>query len=83
MLEAGYAIIGIAHDNDIAGGMASPPLRGPKIERVMKVDIRQEWRDYSPNAKGNFGRMMYRPTYLEWADHRWRGASTQSEYSGG
>ena len=40
VLEAGDAVISIAHDDHIPGCMASPPLRDPQIERVMKVDIR-------------------------------------------
>lgn len=46
VLKASDAVIGIAHDNHIAGRLASPPLLGPEIKRVMKVDVRQEWRNH-------------------------------------
>jgi hypothetical protein len=34
--------------------MALPPLPDPQIVGVMQVDVREQRRDHSPNAKGNF-----------------------------
>jgi len=35
MLEAGHDIVGIAHEDHVAGGFAPPPLLGPEIEDVV------------------------------------------------
>ena len=47
-------VVRIAHDNHVAGGASLPPLVDPLIINMMKVDVRQERADHSPNAKGNF-----------------------------
>ena len=31
--------------------------RYPEIERVVEKNVRQDWADHSPYAKGNFGRL--------------------------
>src|SRR5271166_4289793 len=54
VFKAGDDVIGIAHQDDVPPGMvASPPL-SPEIEDVMQVDVRQQRRGHSLNAKGNF-----------------------------
>ena len=41
-LEADNQIIGVAHDDHVAGGLVPSPARGPQVETVVQVDIRQE-----------------------------------------
>ena len=43
VLEADDNIIGIAHDDHVAGGVASSPAFGPQIEDVVQIDVRQQW----------------------------------------
>jgi hypothetical protein len=38
VLEPSDPIIGIAHDDHVAPGMAPPPLLDPQVERVVQVD---------------------------------------------
>src|SRR5262249_17463530 len=54
VLKAGDEVVGIAHDDDIALSMAVSPLPRPEIEDGVQVDIGEQWRDGSLNAKGNF-----------------------------
>ncbi len=42
VLEADDGIVRLAHEDTIAGRMALPPLMGPQVVDVMKVDVRQE-----------------------------------------
>ena len=42
MLETQHQIIGIAHDNHVAGSLAPSPAFGPEIESVVQVDIGEE-----------------------------------------
>ena len=51
LLEAGDNVVGVAHDNDVSAGMASPPLLRPQIEDVVQIDVRQQRRDHSPLHK--------------------------------
>ena len=53
-LEPSHNIIRKPHDDHIAGGQLPTPRQGPQIKCVVKVDVRQQRRCYSPNAKGNF-----------------------------
>src|SRR6516225_3508496 len=46
MLEAGYQIVGVSHDDHVAPGLVPPPALGPEIETVMQVDIGEERRDH-------------------------------------
>src|SRR5277367_1451591 len=43
MLEANDDVVSVAHHDDVAMGMAFPPLICPQIEDVMQVDVGQEW----------------------------------------
>ena len=45
ILETDDDIIGISDEDDIASGMALPPLVRPKVEGVMKVDVSEQRRD--------------------------------------
>jgi len=54
VLEPYHDIIRKPHDDHIAGGQLPTPRQGPQIKCVVKVDVRQKRRCYSPNAKGNF-----------------------------
>ena len=44
MLEAGHQIIGIAHDDHVAGGLVPSPALGPQVEDVVQVDVGKQWR---------------------------------------
>src|SRR4051794_36356767 len=39
-------VVGIAHDEHIARGLALSPACGPKVEHVVKIDIGEERRDH-------------------------------------
>ena len=39
VLKAHHQIIGVAHDDHVAGGLAPPPLLGPEVEDVVQVDV--------------------------------------------
>ena len=45
VLEPGNPVIGIAHDDHVALGVAPPPLLDPQIERVVQVDVGQQRAD--------------------------------------
>jgi hypothetical protein len=42
MLKANDGVVSISHHDHGAVRMASPPLPGPQIVDVMKVDVRQQ-----------------------------------------
>ena len=63
VLEADSQIIGVSHDDHVAGGFAPSPALGPDIEAVVQVDIGEERRNYAPNAKDNF---RFERTIVEW-----------------
>src|SRR6266478_2301294 len=42
MLETDHQIIGIAHDDHVAGGLAPSPALGPEIENIVQVDVREQ-----------------------------------------
>ena len=42
VLEAHDHVIGIAHDDHVAGGLPPSPALGPEIEDVVQVDVGQE-----------------------------------------
>src|SRR5271157_1683586 len=44
MLEAQHHIVGIAHDDHVAGGFAPSPAFGPEIEDVVQVDVGKQRR---------------------------------------
>jgi hypothetical protein len=39
MLKAQHQIIGIAHNDHVAGSLAPSPAFGPEVENVMEVDV--------------------------------------------
>src|SRR5882757_9726222 len=53
-LESNHDVVRVPHDDHIAVRLLSTPCLSPQIERVMKVDIRQQRRGHAPYAKGNF-----------------------------
>ena len=59
VLEAHDQIVGVTHHDHVALRFASPPLLRPQIEHVVQVDVSQQRREHSPNAKGNFGRLGF------------------------
>jgi hypothetical protein len=42
MLETNDRVVGVSHHDHGAMCMASPPLFGPQIVDVMKIDVRQQ-----------------------------------------
>src|SRR6516162_3115499 len=43
VLEPDNEVVGVAHDDHIARGLAPSPAFGPEIERIVQVDVGQEW----------------------------------------
>ena len=46
VLEADDDIIGIAHDDHVARGLAPSPALGPEVEDVVQVDVGEQRRDH-------------------------------------
>ena len=46
MLETDNKVVGIAHDNHVARGLAPSPALGPKIKDVVQVDVGEQRRDH-------------------------------------
>jgi hypothetical protein len=46
MLKPNDAVVSVAHDHDVTLGVARTPLIGPEIERIMKVNVREQRRNY-------------------------------------
>src|SRR5829696_3496292 len=42
MLKANDQIIGIAHDDHVAGSLALSPALGPEVENIVEVDVAEE-----------------------------------------
>ncbi len=42
VLEADDKVIGIAHDNHVAGGQALSPAHGPEVKGVVQVDVGEQ-----------------------------------------
>jgi hypothetical protein len=42
MLETGHQIIGVAHDDHVAPGLAPSPAFSPQIEYVVQIDVAEE-----------------------------------------
>jgi hypothetical protein len=55
VLESKYIIVGVPNDNDIASRALFAPDVHPQVEHVMQIDIREQRRNDSPNAKDNLG----------------------------
>jgi hypothetical protein len=53
VLEAGHQIVGITHDDHVALGFPPSPAFGPKVEDVVEVDVGEERRNGSSDAKDN------------------------------
>jgi hypothetical protein len=54
VLKAHDNVIGVPHYDDLTAGVVFTPVIGPKVERIVKIDIGQKRRCHSPYAKGNF-----------------------------
>ena len=49
MFETDDKVIGKSHDDHVSRGFPPSPAVGPEIEDVMKIDVRDQWRDnYEP-----------------------------------
>src|SRR5271166_6506045 len=46
MLKAQYQIVGVAHNDHVAGGLVPSPALGPEIENVVQVDAGKQRRYY-------------------------------------
>jgi hypothetical protein len=62
MLEAGDEVVGIAHHDDVAPGMAVSPLPRPQVEDVMQVDVGEQRRDHRTLRRPNRCR-RHRPVF--------------------
>lgn len=45
MLEAHDDVIGVPHNDDLTLGIVLPPVIGPEVERIVKIDVGQQRRD--------------------------------------
>src|SRR5260370_17034432 len=54
VLEADHHVIGIAHDDHVASGLALSPALGPQVQNVMQVDIAEERRNHRALARSPF-----------------------------
>jgi hypothetical protein len=54
-------IIGVSHDNHVTSGTSPAPLLYPKVQHVVQVDVGEQRRKHSTNAKGNFEFMRRLP----------------------
>jgi hypothetical protein len=68
VLEADYAVIGIAHDDHVARGLVPSPARGPEIKDVVEVDVREHRRNH---------RALARPLLLDRHDPVFEDAGSQ------
>src|SRR5271166_2056455 len=48
VLEPGHNVVGIAHDDHVAGRLALSPAVGPEVEGVVQVDVGKQRRDHRP-----------------------------------
>ena len=48
VLEADDEVVGIAHDDHVARGLAPSPALGPEVEHVVQVDVGKQRRDHRP-----------------------------------
>src|ERR1700730_11670068 len=55
MLEAHDCVIGVSDHDHVARGLAPSPAFGPEIEDVMKINVREQWRNH---------RTLPRPLFL-------------------
>ena len=62
-LKAHHGVVGIADDDHVAVGVLPSPLVDPQVIDVMQIDVRQDRRAGSPNAKDNF---RFERTILGW-----------------
>ena len=46
VLKAGDDIVGVAHDHDVARGLAPSPPLGPQVEGVVQVDVGEQRGDH-------------------------------------
>src|SRR3954454_9033002 len=68
VLETDYGVIGIAHDDHVARGLAPSPACGPEIEDVVEVDVRERRRNH---------RALSRPCFLDRHDPVFEDAGSQ------
>ena len=68
MLEANDYIVGIPDHDHVARGLVPSPAFGPKIEDVMEVDVREQWRNH---------RALSRPLFLNRHDPVFEDAGPQ------
>jgi hypothetical protein len=47
-------IVSITNHHHVTPRCAPAPLQSPQVEDKMEINVRQQGRNYSPNAKGNF-----------------------------
>src|SRR5271157_2438640 len=62
MLEAQHQIVGVSHDNHVAGSLAPSPAFGPEVENVVPVDVGKQ-RRYHRTLPGSPVTDRYRPVF--------------------
>ena len=62
MLEADDDVIGIAHDDHVAGGRAPSLALGPQVEDVVQIDVRQQRRGHRSLRRAHL-RLRPRPVF--------------------
>ncbi len=55
IFKAHYTVVSVSKHDDLSSPWRFPPVLNPQIEDVVQIDIRQQWRSDSPNAKDNLG----------------------------
>src|SRR5215471_20906048 len=72
VLETDDEVVGIAHDDHVARSLAPSPALGEQVEHVEQVDIGEQRRDGSSNAKDNLRCLPVRRLCGRSRDHRHR-----------
>ena len=71
-LKADDYIIGIAHDDHVAGGLVPSPAFSPQVQNVVQVDIRQERRNHRalprPSVTDRYGSVFEYPRLQPFPD---------------
>jgi len=62
VLEADNRVIGVSHDDHVAGCFPLSPAIGPQVEGVAQVDVGEERRDYRP-LPGSLVADLHRPIF--------------------
>src|ERR1019366_2324089 len=59
VLEPQHGVVGIADNDHVPVCPCAPPLVHPKVEDVMQIDVRQQWRNYRPLRRSYLGLLPF------------------------